>query len=118
VIRAVPYYLQESVRPGRVQALMNLGFPIRQARFLVHVLVFSGVFLERQYRVFTGLAHGQKTNDFLTKLVRDGYATPITPGALHRGRLYHVQFKPLYEAIGEPNNRHRKAARWAASSSD
>jgi len=47
VIRAVPHYVQESVRPGRVQALMNLGFPIRQARFLVHVLVFSGVFLER-----------------------------------------------------------------------
>jgi hypothetical protein len=110
VIRAVPYHLRESVRPGRVQALMDLGFPIRQARFLVHVLVFSGVFLERQYRAFTGLAHGQKTNDFLTKLVGDGYATGITPGALHRGRLYHVQYKPLYEAIGEPNNRHRKAA--------
>ena len=39
-------------------------------------------------------------------------ATPraITPGALHRGRLFHVQYKPLYEAIGEPNNRHRKPA--------
>ncbi len=61
-------------------------------------------------RAFTGLAHGQKTNDFLSKLVGDGYATPITPGALHRGRLYHVQYKPLYEAIGEPNNRHRKVA--------
>jgi len=110
VIRAVPHYVQESVRPGRVQALMNLGFPIRQARFLVHVLVFSGVFLERQYRAFTGLAHGQKTADFLSKLVGDGYATAITPGALHRGRLYHVHYKPLYEAIGEPNNRHRKVA--------
>jgi len=110
VIRAVPYHLRESVRPGRIQALMDQGFPIRQARFLVHVLVFSGVFLERQYRAFTGLVHGQKTADFLSKLVGDGYATAITPGALHRGRLYHVQYKPLYEAIGEPNNRHRKAA--------
>jgi len=72
MIRSVPHYLQESVRPGRVQALMDLGFPIRHARFLVHVLVFSGVFLERQYRAFTGLAHGQKTHDFLTKLVREG----------------------------------------------
>jgi len=44
------------------------------------------------------------------KLVKGGYATPITPGALHRGRLYHIQYKPLYEAIGEPNNRHRKVA--------
>jgi hypothetical protein len=35
-------------------------------------------------------------------------ARAITPGALHRGRLFHVQYKPLYEAIGEPNNRNRK----------
>src|SRR5438034_10561893 len=110
MIRSVPHYLQESVRPGRVQALMDLGFPIRHARFLVHVLVFSGVFLERQYRAFTGLAHGQKTHDFLVSLVTAGYATPITPGALHRGRLYHVKYRPLYEAIGEANNRHRKVA--------
>jgi hypothetical protein len=89
---------------------MEFRFAERQARFLVNVLVFSGVFLERQYRAFTGLAHGQKTHDFLAKLVNDGYATPITPGALHRGRFYHVQFKPLYEAIGETNNRHRKPA--------
>ena len=34
----------------------------------------------------------------------------ITPGALHRGRLVHVQFKPLYEAIGEENNRNRRPA--------
>jgi hypothetical protein len=110
MMRSVPYDLKESVRPGRVQALMDLGFSIRQARFIVHVLVFSGVFLERQYRAFTGLAHGQKTHDFLSKLVEEGYAKPITPGLLHRGRLYHVQYKPLYEAIGEPNNRHRKSA--------
>jgi hypothetical protein len=90
--------------------LMRFGFTQRQARFLVHVLVFSGVFLERQYRAFTGLAHGQKTQDFLATLVNAGYATPITPGALHRGRLFHVHYKPLYEAIGEPNNRHRKVA--------
>jgi hypothetical protein len=108
MIRSVPFYLQESVRPGRVQKLIDRGFSLRQARFLVHVLVFSGVFIERQYRASTGVAHGQKTHDFLGKLVTGGYATPITPGALHRGRLYHVQYKPLYEAIGEPNNRNRK----------
>jgi hypothetical protein len=106
----VPSHLRESVRPGRIQALMDLGFSQRHARFLVHVLVFSGVFIERQYRAFAGVAHGQKTHDFLSKLVDGGYATPITPGALHRGRLFHVQYKPLYEAIGEPNNRHRRPA--------
>jgi hypothetical protein len=89
---------------------MEFGFTLRQARFLTHVLVYSGVFLERQYCAFAGIAHGQKTHDFLAKLVDGGYAHVITPGALHRGRLFHVQHKPLYEAIGEPNNRHRKLA--------
>lgn len=109
-MRPVSVRLRHSVSPARVGTLMRLGFTERQARFLVHVLVFSGVFLERQYRAFTGLAHGQKTHDFLNKLVSKGYATAITPGAVHRGRLYHVHYKPLYEAIGEANNRHRRPA--------
>jgi len=109
-MKSVPTHLRQSVTSGRVDAVMRFGFTERQARFLVNVLVFSGVFIERQYRAFTGLAHGQKTADFLAKLVAAGYATPITPGALHRGRLFHVQYKPLYEAIGEPNNRNRRPA--------
>lgn len=100
----------DSVRPERVHAVTGFGFTERQARFLVHVLVHSGVFIERQYRAFAGIAHGQNSRDFVAKLVNRGYATTITPGALHRGRLFHVQYKPLYEAIGEPNNRNRKPA--------
>src|SRR5262245_25193041 len=110
MMKFVSSHLTRSVTPGRIEAVMRVGFTERQARFLVHVLVFSGVFIERQYRGFTGVAHGQKTHDFLSKLITNGYATPITPGALHRGRLFHVQYKPLYEAIGEPNNRNRKPA--------
>jgi hypothetical protein len=110
MMKSVSIRLRHSVSPSRIGCLMRFGFSERQARFLGHVMVFSGVFLERQYRAFTGVAHGRKTHDFLSKLVTAGYATPITPGALHRGRLYHVQYKPLYEAIGEPNNRNRKRA--------
>src|SRR5438552_2776053 len=110
MMKAVSIRLRHSVSPARVGTLMRFGFTERQARFLVHVLVFSGVFIERQYRAFTGLAHGQKTHDFLAKVVTAGFATAITPGAVHRGRLYHVHFKPLYEAIGEPDNRHRRPA--------
>lgn len=102
--------LTDSIRDERVKAIAEFGFTERQARFLVHVLVYAGVFLERQYCAFAGIKHGQKTHDFLGKLVGRRYATMITPGALHRGRLFHVQFKPLYETIGEPNNRHRKPA--------
>ncbi|HQX82527.1 MAG TPA: hypothetical protein PKW63_12265 [Vicinamibacterales bacterium] len=90
--------------------MQALGLTARQARFLVHVLVFSGVFLERQYCRFAGIAHGQQSHDFVARLIARGFVTPITPGSVRRGRLYHVQHKPLYEAIGEPDNRHRKPA--------
>src|SRR5438067_7118676 len=102
--------LHDSIRPERVKAMMDFGFTEPQARFLLHVVIYSGVFIERQYRAFTGIKHGQKTKDFLTNLLNRGYATAITPGKLHRGRLFHVQYKPLYEAIGEPNNRNRRPA--------
>ena len=105
-----PQELCDSVRPERINAVIAFGFTERQARFLVHVLVHAGVVIERQYRAFAHITHGQNTHDFLAKLVSRGYATAITPGALHRGRLVHVQYKPLYEAIGEPNNRNRKPA--------
>lgn len=99
-----------SVRSERVKALQPWGFNERQARFLVHVLVFSGVFLERQYCQAVGIVHGQKSHDFLRRLIAQGYVTPITPGSARRGRMYHVQYRPFYEAIGERDNRHRKPA--------
>jgi hypothetical protein len=98
----------DSIHPWRVEAVQRFGFLERQARFLVHVLVHSGVFLERQYRLFSGFKHGHNTQTFLRTLIDRKYATVITPGKLHSGRLYHVQFKPLYEAIGEPDNRNRR----------
>lgn len=100
----------DSVRTARVEAVQQFGFTERQARFLVYVLVHSGVFIERQYCRFAGIAHGHNAREFAARLVDRGYAHAITPGALHRGRLFHVQYKPLYEAIGEPDNRNRKPA--------
>ena len=48
----VPRELHDSIRPERVLAIMAFGYSERQARFLVHVLVHSGVFLERHYVEF------------------------------------------------------------------
>jgi hypothetical protein len=105
-----PAALYDSIRPDRVEAVVRFGFTERQARFLLHVLVHSGVFLERQYCRLTGLKHGRKTQDFLRSLIDRKFVTVMTPGKLHSGRFYHLQYKPLYEAIGEPDNRHRKPA--------
>jgi hypothetical protein len=98
----------DSIRPARVAAVAGFGLTERQARFLVTVMVHSGVFLERQYCAFAGISHGQKAHDFVGRLAARRFATAIAPGRLHQGRLFHVHYKPLYEAIGEPDNRHRK----------
>jgi hypothetical protein len=98
----------DSVRPARVTAVAGFGFTERKARFLVTVMVHSGVFLQRQYCAFAGISHGQKAHDFVGKLIARRFATAIAPGRLHQGRLFHVHYKPLYESIGEPDNRHRK----------
>lgn len=94
----------------RTEAVAAFGFTERQARFLLNVLLHSGVFVERQYCSFAGIVHGQKTTDFLKKLVERRYATPIATGPLHRGRMFHVHYKPLWAATGEPDSRYRKAA--------
>ena len=72
------------------------------------VLLHSGVFLERQYCGFAGIVHGQKSTDFIRALVERRLATAITTGKLHRGRMFHVHYKPLWAAIGEPDSRFRK----------
>jgi hypothetical protein len=92
----------------RMEAVAAFGFTERQARFLLNVLLHSGVFVERQYCAFAGIVHGQKSTDFIKTLVDRRFATPITTGKLHRGRMYHLHYKPLWAAIGEPDNRFRK----------
>lgn len=81
MMKAVSTRLCDSVSPARIGTLMRFGFTERQARFLVHVLVFSGAFLERQYRMFTGLAHDQKTHDFLASSSRPATRrrSPLAP---------------------------------------
>lgn len=91
----------------RVQAVVKFGFTERQARFLVTVMLHSGVCLLRQYTAFAGIVHGQKTRKFFAKLVKQGYATAY-PCRHNRGRVYHVQHQPLYRAIGEPESRLRR----------
>ncbi len=52
--------LCDSIRPERVSTVMKFGFNELQARFLLNVLVYSGVFIERQYRAFTGAIRTQR----------------------------------------------------------
>ena len=83
----------------RLAAITAFGFTERQARFLLHVLLHAGIFVERQYCRFAGTVHGQKSTDFIKTLVERRFATPITTGKLHRGRMFHVQ----YNRSGRPS---------------
>jgi hypothetical protein len=94
----------------RLETIASFGFTERQARFLVDVLLHAGVFVERQYCRSAGLVHGQKSTDFIRALVDRRFAKPISTGKLHRGRMFHVHYKPLWTAIGEPDSRFRKPA--------
>jgi hypothetical protein len=100
----------EIANAERINAIASFGFTERQSRFLVNVLLHSGVFVERQYCAFAGIVHGQKSTDFIRTLVERPFATPIATGKLHRGRMFHVHYKPLWAAVGEPDNRFRKPA--------
>src|SRR5206468_11114264 len=91
----------------RIAAVVKLGFTERQARFLVLVMRHSGVCLLRQYTAFAGIVHGQKTRKFFAKLVSRRFATAYACRH-NRGRVYHVQHKALYRAIGETDSRHRR----------
>ena len=98
----------DSVSERRVNALAGFGFAQRQREFLATVMVHAGCFLERQYCAFTGTARGQNSREFVARLVTRGFARAIVPGPVRRGRLYHVHHKPLYAAIGLPDDRNRR----------
>jgi hypothetical protein len=91
----------------RAAAVAKLGFTDRQARFLVTVMLYSGVCMDRQYCAFAGIRHGQKTHNFFAELVNRRFAT-VYRCAHGRARLFHVQRRGLYEAIGERDSRFRR----------
>jgi hypothetical protein len=91
----------------RANAVAKFGFTLRQARFLVTVMLHSGVCLRRQYATFAGIVLGEKTRRFFAKLVRLRYASAY-PCRHNRGHVYQVHHKGLYRAIGETDSRHRR----------
>ena len=91
----------------RVTAIANEGFTERQARFLVTVMLHAGVCVPRRYARFCKIVHGEKTREFFTKLVGLGFAS-MYDCRHNRARIYHVNQRALYAAIGEPDSRLRR----------
>jgi hypothetical protein len=98
----------DQVTTERVRVLVPFGFTERQASFLATVMLHSGVFVGRQYAAFAGITHGQKVHDFVDWLLVRRFVTAIRLGSTGRTRIFHVHHKPLYTALGEPDNRNRR----------
>jgi hypothetical protein len=98
----------QSGRDAIERAPWPAGLTERQSAFLKTVMLHSGVFVGRQYAAFAGITHGQKVHDFIEKLLIRRFVTPIELGSTGRTRIFHVHHKPLYSAIGEPDNRNRR----------
>lgn len=91
----------------RAEAVAAFGFTERQSRFLVTVMTHSGVFLGRQYCDYCGISWGEPVRALYRRLETEKFAS-VTWCDHGRMRLYHVQHKALYQAIGEAENRLRR----------
>ena len=70
-------------------------------------MLHAGVCVPRQYARFCGIVHGQKTRKFFAKLVRLQYAS-MYDCRHNRARIYHVNQRALYAAIGAADSTLRR----------
>jgi hypothetical protein len=85
----------------RVSAIEQFGYTRREAEFLVVAALHSGYFLRRQF------SERGKANDALCRklLSRNHGKLVRSAGYAH---VYHICGKPLFRALGQADNRHRR----------
>jgi hypothetical protein len=94
------------IRYQDIAALQALGYTEIEARFLYIVATHTGYFVPRQYRDFSGVKWGYRTNNFAGKLESQGHAYWREYEGV--GGVYHLFSKPLYAKIGKDNLRNRR----------
>lgn len=90
----------------RIRALMRFGYNPEEAAFLVLAALHSGYFLRRQYLFFVNGSKGWKDVNLLNKLSQNRHLAvdSYRPGSF----VYHLSAKPMYDALGERDNRNRR----------
>ena len=94
------------ITPERIATLQTFGYDRDEARFLCIAALQSGYFLRRQFLSFIGGTKGWKDVALIKKL-RANRHCQITVYR-HNRMVYHLSAKPLYIALGEPDNRNRR----------
>jgi len=90
----------------RIIRVQELGYNEEESRFLGVAALHSGYFLRRQFLSFTGASKGSKDVAFLEKLSAKGQCRMSV--YRHNRAVYHLCSKPLYNALGDSENRNRR----------
>lgn len=90
----------------RINALQRFRYDRDEARFLCIVALHSGYFLRRQFLSFIGGTKGWKDVTLLAKLKANRHCRANV--YRHNRMIYHLSAKPIYDALGEKDNRNRR----------
>ena len=91
---------------SQLAPIQSLGYLAEEAKFLSLVAGQSGYFVARQFDTAIHVKHGKRTTVFLDKLVSRGHVRRYV--FEHNRHVYHLQYKPFYQAIGDPDSRNRR----------
>lgn len=92
--------------PERIAALQIFGYDREEAQFLAIAALHSGYFLRRQFLSFIDGTKGWKDVVLLNKLKANKHCR--VTAYRHNRMVYHLSAKPLYDALGERDNRNRR----------
>jgi hypothetical protein len=91
----------------RIKALVRLGYTEREAAFLYLVARHSGFFVRRQYCQFIEREAGGTAAALIEKLTSKGHGTVVV--GCGNSNIYHLCSRTFYGALGEEDNRNRRA---------
>lgn len=89
-----------------IHALESLGYDSDEAAFLRIAALQSGCFLRRQFLSFVGGTKGWKDVALINKLRMNRHCRTMV--YRHSRMVYQLSAKPLYAALGDPDNRNRR----------
>jgi hypothetical protein len=92
--------------PERVCALQHLGYTDQEGQFLCLAALHGGYFLRRQYAHFLDREDGGTVSQLIEKALMKEHAKASS--WRRKVQVYHLSARPLYEAIGQPDNRNRR----------
>jgi hypothetical protein len=101
---APPFQNEESV-------LVRFGYTSAEAAFVTLATLHGGYFLRRQAAEFFNSKDGGRVTQLVQKTLGLEHASCST--WRQNVQLYHLQARPLYAALGEPDNRNRRHHEWS-----